>query len=221
MQPLAYLHLQLRLEGKEIVSGLFLREVEAVPGEEMPWMLMAQLANGSLVAYYDEGLARNLQEELIASFVDIEFPNIDPLREVLKNWKLPFDVGYYKTYIFPSIPVTDEDVLCLSRHDKKVKEFGFDGFAEQVYAVERDDKIVSACVSARENGTCGEAWVYTSPEYRQQGFAQRAVSAWARSLIRVGKVPFYSHKIENTASANLAGRLKLKPVFEEIAISRA
>lgn len=221
MQPLAYLQLQLRLEGKEIVHGSFLREVEAVPGEEMPWMLTAQLANESLVAYYDEGLARNLQDELTASFVDIEFPNIDPLRDVLKNWNLQFDVGHYKTYVFPTILVNDEDVLCLPKDDKKVKEFGFDGFAEQVYAVERDGRIASACVSARENGTCGEAWVYTTPEYRQQGFAQRVVKAWARSLMRAGKAPFYSHKIENTASANLAGRLKLEPVFEEIVISRA
>ena len=221
MQPLAYLQLQLRLEGKEIVHGSFLREVETVPGEEMPLMLMAQLASGSLAAYYDEALARDLQEALAASFIDIEFPNIDPLQDVLKKQNLQFNVGHYKTYVFPSIPVHDEDVLCLSRHDKKVKEFGFDGFAEQIYAVERDGKIVSACVSARENGTCGEAWVYTAPEYRQQGFAQRVVNAWARSLMRAGKAPFYSHKIENTASTNLAGRLKLKPAFEEIAISRA
>ncbi len=221
MQPLAHLQLQLRLEGKEIVYGSFLREVEAVPGEEMPLMLIAQLASGSLVAYYDEALERDLHETLAASFVRIEFPNIDPLRDILKKQNLQCGVGHYKTYVFPSIPVHDEDVLCLSRHDKKVKEFGFDGFAEQVYAVEQDDKIVSACVSARENGTCGEAWVYTAPEYRQQGFAQRVVNAWAGSVIRAGKVPFYSHKIENTASANLAGRLKLHPAFEEIAISRA
>jgi len=184
-------------------------------------MLMAQLASGSLVAYYDEALARDLQETLAASFVRIEFPNIDPLRDVLKKQNLQYGVGHYKTYVFPSILVNDEDVLCLSKHDKKVKEFGFDGFAEKVYAVERDDKIVSACVSARENGTSGEAWVYTAPEFRQQGFAQRVVNAWAGSVIRAGKVPFYSHKIENAVSANLSGRLKLKPVFEEIAISRA
>lgn len=221
MQPLAYLHLQLRLEGKEIVRGSFLREVEAVPGEEMPLMLIAQLTNASLVAYYDEALGRDLQETLAASFVDIEFPNIDPLRNVLKNWNLQFDVGHYKTYVFPSIPVHDEAVLCLSKHDKKVKEFGFDGFAEQVYVIEKEGKVLSACVSARENERGGEAWVYTTPEYRQQGFAQRVVKAWARSLMCAGKAPFYSHKIENKASANLAGRLKLEPVFEEIVISRA
>ena len=89
-------------------------------------------------------------------------------------------------------------------------------FAESVYAVERDDKIISACVSTRENDFCGEAWVYTDTSYRHQGYAQKVVGAWATSLISAGKVPFYSHKIQNVASANLAKCLGLKPVFEEI-----
>jgi predicted GNAT family acetyltransferase len=58
--------------------------------------------------------------------------------------------------------------------------------------------------------------VVPDEEYRHQGFAQRVVSAWAMRLISVGKVPFYSHKIQNIASTNLAKRLGLQPVFEEI-----
>jgi predicted GNAT family acetyltransferase len=62
--------------------------------------------------------------------------------------------------------------------------------------------------------------VYTNPEYRKQGFAQKVVNTWAGSLIDAGKVPFYSHKIENAASANLARKLGLRPVFEEISIAQ-
>jgi hypothetical protein len=221
MQPFIYLHLQLRLEGTEVIHGSFLREVEAVPGEEVPLMLLAQIAGGTLVAYYDEALERDLHETLASSLGTIEFPDIDPLLDILKKWNVQFGVGHYKTYVFPSQPVIDGDVLCLSKEDQRVKAFGFDGFAEQVYVIEKEGKAVSACVSARENEICGEAWVYTAPEYRQQRLAQRVVSAWAGSLMRAGKVPFYSHKIENAASASLAGRLKLQPVFEEIAIALA
>lgn len=219
MQPLTYLHLQLRLEGKEVIHGTFLREVEAVPGEEVPLMLLAQLADGTLVAYYDEALERDLQETLATTTT--KFPDIGSLLDILKTRNVQFNVGHYKTYVFPSQPVPDRDVLCLSKEDQRVKAFGFDGFAEQVYVMEKESKVLSACVSARENETCAEAWVYTAPDHRQQGFAQRTVSAWARGLIRAGKVPFYSYKIENAASARLAGKLKLQPVFEEIAISRA
>jgi predicted GNAT family acetyltransferase len=74
-------------------------------------------------------------------------------------------------------------------------------------------------MSVRENDQCGEAWVYTDPAYRQLGFARQAVCAWAQKMLSAGKVPFYSHKIGNLASANLAKRLELQPVFEEISIS--
>ena len=116
------------------------------------------------------------------------------------------------------LPATDKNVLCLSKHDLKVNAFRFDGFAENVYAMECDGNLVSACVSTHENEECGEAWVYTDAAYRHQGFAQKVVNAWARSLMEAGKVPFYSHRIENIASSNLAKKLGLQSVFEEIAI---
>jgi RimJ/RimL family protein N-acetyltransferase len=217
MQPLAYLHLQLRLEGKAVRDDCRMRQVEEVPGEEMPLMLLAQLANHELVAYYDEALPPALQKEL--SGVHIEFPKVEPLLNVLQPHHLPVEVGHYKTYVFPSQPAGDAGVLCLSKHDPRVKNFEFDGFANEVYGIVSDGKVVSACVSTRENENCGEAWVYTAPEYRKHGFAQRAVNAWAGSLLEAGKIPFYSHAIKNEASANLARKLGLLPVFEEITIT--
>jgi hypothetical protein len=219
MDPLDYLHLQMRLEGKEIFNEGLMRQVEVVPGEELPLMLIAELGHGSLVAYYQESISSDLQEELAQGVYHIEFPNIDALLKVLRKYRIGFEIGHYRTYIFPSIPSSDSEVRCLSKNDSRVKEFGFDGFAEQVYAMEREGKLVSACVSARENKRCGEAWVYTAPEFRHQGFAQKVVSAWAGSLMEAGKIPFYSHHLENNASANLAGKLRLQPVFEEISIS--
>jgi predicted GNAT family acetyltransferase len=96
---------------------------------------------------------------------------------------------------------------------------GFDSFTEDVFAIEQNGTLVSACVSTRENQECGEAWVYTIAEYRHRGCAQKVVKAWARSLMDAGKVPFYSHKMENEASASLARKLGLRPVFEEISIT--
>jgi RimJ/RimL family protein N-acetyltransferase len=218
MDPLTYLHLQLRLEGKELVNGHFLRQVEALPGEEMPLMLLAQLANKELITYYAEALSPDLQNELAENLFEIVFPNVDHFLNVLQSYQLEYEVGHYKTYVFPSQTSKDRDVICLSKHDPRVKAFGFDGFAQNVYAMERDGKLVSACVSTRENDRCGEAWVYTDVQYRNQGFAQKVVNAWAASLMDEGKVPFYSHKIENEASANLAGKLGLHPVYEEIVL---
>jgi GNAT acetyltransferase-like protein len=221
VEPIHYLHLQMRLEGRVVLDERFIREVEAVPGEEMPLMLIAGLANGSVVVYYDEALPGDLQAALAASMAGLEFPAIDLLLDVLKTHGVQAEVGHHKTYVFPLIPVKDKGVECFSKLDNRVRAFGFGGPTEQVYVMEREGKIVSACVSTRENEKCGEAWVFTAPEYRHQGFAQRVVNAWAVSLMNAGKVPFYSHKVENVASAHLAGRLGLQPVFEEISITRA
>ncbi|HEU0292544.1 MAG TPA: GNAT family N-acetyltransferase [Anaerolineales bacterium] len=222
MNPPDYLRLQLRLEGKEIIPGNLLRQVEVVPDEDMPLMVIVQLADQHLIHYFDEALPQraDLHEELARGVYAIRFPNVDRLSTLLQGRNIGFEIGHYKTYIFPEMYAAfkDETVKCYSRHAPEVKAFGFDGFAEQVYGIERDGKIVSACVSARENESCGEAWVYTSPEYRYQGFAQRVVGTWAARLLMAGKVPFYSHKIQNFESASLAKRLGLETIFEEIVI---
>ena len=220
MEPLAYLHLQMRLEGKALVRKHFIRQVEVVPAEEMLLLLVARLANEELVAYYDEAISPDFQTEAADILPEIEFPKVDSVLSVLQLHNIQFEAGHYKTYTFRWQPSKDVEVRCLSKRDPKIKAFGFDGFAENVYAMEQDNNIVSACVSIRENEQCGEAWVYTDPAYRNQGFAQKAVNAWAGSLMEAGKVPFYSHKIENTASANLARKLGLQTVFEEVAITQ-
>jgi RimJ/RimL family protein N-acetyltransferase len=220
MDPLACLHLQMRLEGKVLVNEFFMRQVEMVPDEEMPLMLIAQLANEEFVAYYDEAISIDLQKELAANLPGIEFPEIDRLFAILKSHHLHYEVGHYKTYLFPVQPSENMKIIRLSKHDPMVKMFGFDGFAENIYAIERDGAVVSACVSTRENEKCGEAWVYTDDKYRNQGMAQKVVRAWAGNLMDEGKVPFYSHKISNKISARLARKLGLQPVFEEIAISQ-
>jgi RimJ/RimL family protein N-acetyltransferase len=220
MNPLEYLHLQLRLEGKKVV-GDRLRQAEVVPDEDMPLMVIAQLSDQQVVAYYDEALAPDLSAELVKQVPILTFPTIEPLLALLKAHTISVDVGHYKTYLFTDQVrnFMDHDVRCLSKNDPAVQEFGFSDFAEQVYGIEREGKVVSACVSSRENGACGEAWVYTDEAYRTQGFAQRVVLAWVHDMVNAGKVPFYSHKIDNKASARLAKRLGLKPVFEEIAIA--
>lgn len=220
MDPLTYLRLQMRLEGKALVNEQFMRQVEVVSDEEMPLILLAQLANKELITYYAEAISPDLKNELAANLFEIRFPKVDPLLNVLQSYQLDYEVGHYKTYIFPWQTPKDINVICLSKHDPKIKTFGFDGFAENIYAIERNRSIVSACVSTRENKKCGEAWVYTDIQYRNQGFAQKVVNAWAASLMENGKVPFYSHKIENMASASLAKQLGLQPVFEEIAITQ-
>jgi hypothetical protein len=217
MNPLEYLRLQLRLEGKEIIDGNLLRQVEVLPDEDMPLMVIAQTINQNLVFYFDETLPTEIRQEMPKLVSGISFPSIDPLTSFLQRRHILFEFEHYKTYIFPEkySSFKDTTVTHYSKHDPQIQ--GFD--AERVHVIEQNGKIVSTCVSSRENESCSEAWVYTIPKYRNRGYAQKVVGGWAKSAISEGKVPFYSHKIQNIASANLAKRLGLEPVFEEIVIS--
>jgi hypothetical protein len=223
MNPLETLHLQLRLEGKEVVHGNLLRQVEVVPDEEMPLVVIASLSSQELVVYYDEALSPELRDGLGKQVRSADFPNTGPIIATLHQRYLKLEIGHFKTYTFPEPykGLIFDEVSQFHNADPKVQAFGFDGLAEQIHAVERDGRVVSACVSSRENEFCGEAWVYTDEGHRHQGLAQKVVGAWAGSLMSANKVPFYSHKIDNIASAKLAKRLGLEPVFEEIVIAQS
>ncbi len=119
MEALAYLHLQMRLEGKGLVNEGLMRQVELVPDEDLPLMLIAHLANQELIVYYDEAISADLEKDLSAHMSDIKFPKIDPLLDLLKSHNIQSEVGHYKTYVFPSQPAKDVDVLCLSKHDPR------------------------------------------------------------------------------------------------------
>jgi len=221
MNPVDYLNIQLRLEGKEVIHGNLLRQVEIVPDEEMPLAAVASLSTNELALYYNETLPSELCDELDRQIPDLIFPDLDPIINVLESHKFKLDIGHYKTYVFPEHykDAKADEVKLYPKNDPKIQAFDFGGFSEQVHAIERDGKIVSACVSAKENDRCGEAWVLTDENYRHQGLAQKVVSIWARDLMLAGKVPLYSHKITNIGSAKLARHLGLEPVFEEITIS--
>jgi hypothetical protein len=232
MHPLTYLHFQLQLEGMIVVDERLKRDPQVVPesdasapsaAQSMPLMMIARLATQEVVAYYHEAMEKGLQKKLAGCFARLEFPHIDPLLEILNSQGLQAEASHFVTYVFPphSANFTDRMVLRYPKQDPRIQAFGFNNFTEHVFGIEQEGRVVSACVSTRENELCGEAWVQTAPEYRKQGLAGKVVNAWAKSLMMMGKIPFYSHKVDNTASASMAKRLGLVPIFEEINISSA
>jgi predicted GNAT family acetyltransferase len=62
--------------------------------------------------------------------------------------------------------------------------------------------------------------VLTAPEQRGQGLALQVVSAWASSVLRDGKIPFYSHAVENIASYKVAVKLGLVHLFDETVLEQ-
>lgn len=112
-----------------------------------------------------------------------------------------------KTYIFPEdkyvpddndIVYTDEGSRC---------------------AIIINGEVVSACSSVREDANAAEAWVQTDAAHRRKGYGQRVVQAWAKRIRASGKVPFYSHTVDNLASQRLAESSGMQWVFDVVSYS--
>jgi len=86
----------------------------------------------------------------------------------------------------------------------------------RVFAIVQDGKVVSSCLSVRENAQAGECYIFTEPEYRCRGYGRRTVIAWAHHLQSLGKLPLYSHEESNWASGAVAKKLGLIPCFEVV-----
>ena len=79
---------------------------------------------------------------------------------------------------------------------------------QTLYAVVIGRKAVSVCASVRESAA-HEAGVETAPAFRGNGYAARAVSAWAAAVRQMNRVPLYSTSWTNTASLAVARKLNL------------
>jgi hypothetical protein len=221
MDPLEYLHIQMRLEGKGLSQDGLLTSL-GPDGEDIPLVILAKTEIGQQVTYFSNSLPSKLRIEILNRCRDSETPAIEAILCQLRTNGIPIKLGHYKTYIFPKTFVVEKpsEVACLPMTDSRVKIFGFGGFTNSVFAILSGGVVISACVSTRQNEECAESWVFTSPEYRRMGFAQKVIIAWAIENKESNIIPFYSHKIDNLPSAKLANKLGLIPIYEEISIER-
>jgi RimJ/RimL family protein N-acetyltransferase len=209
-----YLYNQMALEGIR-VSGTNLITRAHPDVEEFPLALLVDIRNEKKLLFFDDTLPQILLEKLTAWHP--ETFGITSIVEEFRISGIETKVNSFRTYAFPENLVDREveNMKCSHRDDPKVTEFGFGGLGEKVHVIEQNGKIISACVSSRENEAAAESWVFTAPEHRRQGLALQVVTAWAGSVLRNGKIPFYSHAFENIASSKVAEKLRLIHLFDE------
>ena len=70
-----------------------------------------------------------------------------------------------------------------------------------------DGDAVSICCCARQTSRAAEAGLETAKAFRGRGYAGAVVAAWARAVRELGRIPLYSHALENEASRNVARKL--------------
>ena len=73
--------------------------------------------------------------------------------------------------------------------------------------VEVDGQVASEARSAAENELAASVRADTLPAFRGRGLAGIVVAAWVQQMLGAGRTPFYTHAIDNPASAALARKL--------------
>ncbi len=221
MESQDYLQWQMKLEGNVTDADGLLRRA-AASDEPEALAILARLQNGKVVMYFNAGLPAALRAKLRECRSDFEFPHAERFADRIRSYGIPSRIGHYRSYVFPASyqQVETREVHRFEPKDPAVNIFGFGGVPGLVYAVLEGGAIASACASIRQNDQCAEAWVFTAPTYRRKGLAQAAVSAWAKGILEENLLPFYSHEADNLPSANLARKMQLTCVFEEICIDR-
>lgn len=221
-----FLEAQLGLEGLKVVNGNRIVKIQAIhfnieknKNAEPPKVIAINFENKISVFYSD--LISNM---LLADLERLEkydfIGNQEKVTKILKENNQFEELGHYIAYVFPkNIEVDfDKTQVFVGSEDETIKEFDTSFYQKypMVYATMKDGKIVACCVSSRENDLAGEAWIFTLPEHRKQGFGLKAVQLWASELQKNGKIPFYTHKRSNIASQKLAEKLNLIKVFKSI-----
>ena len=119
-------------------------------------------------------------------------------------------------YHFPQdVPSDDVDVVRVTPNNATVLSPHLDDWRGDVLpdvpmAVALEDgKAVSVCGSVRITPHAHEAGVDTNRDFRRRGYAACAVTAWARAVREMDRIPLYSTSWENVASRALAKKLGL------------
>ncbi len=220
MKPVDLLKLQMELEGIKVQDDTFITRLDP-DVTEFPLVLFASTSDKQKLIYFDCTLSPDLSNKLISS--DLNSFNVESAIETFATFGVNTKSDSFRTYTFPDniVIADDRKVKIFKQDDPKVIAYGFNGMANEIYAIEEDGRLISACVSARQNKKCAEAWVFTDPNHRRKGFARQVVMSWAAHSQHNGIIPFYSHEIRNTSSANLAGKLNLLHIFDETVIERS
>ncbi|MCB9136693.1 MAG: GNAT family N-acetyltransferase [Anaerolineales bacterium] len=220
MTPFEYLLVQLELEGVQRISNdLIACSPQNI--DDCPLVISVRTSDGESLVSFNETISEEIRRMLPTN--DLRAFNMASSVEIFQKQGIQAEASHFKTYAFPDplVFTNTETVKCLRRDNPKVVAFSFHGFTDKVYAIENEEMILSACVSARQNDKAGEAWVMTNPDHRKKGLARQVVLAWAEGMLQDGLIPFYSHNIKNTNSAMLAKSLNLLPLFEEVVIELA
>ena len=196
--------LQLELECKAIDHANQLQRIPCANPDDVPRYLI--VTDGTTyTSYVDAGLPPAVRAALVSLAAEQAFHDPQLVRPVLGG-----DAPQRFLTYTAAAPLSAALVPAVIRLPEP------NAIGRPVFGIVLGDRLVSACASVRENDRCAEAWVWTLPDSQRRGYARQVTAAWAHDLQRHGKVPLYSHVVDNQASAGVAKSLGLHHVFTAV-----
>jgi ribosomal protein S18 acetylase RimI-like enzyme len=214
MDGQALVDLQLELECKRVVAGNTIVPIPCANPDGIPRCLVSHVGDDYGV-YYRHDLPPAIRAELAGLSPERLFIDSELVKRLLASDAPCQSVWTGASYVFPATldPGLWPNAVRLDDGEHADLLARFEGGAtigeRLVYGVIADGEIAAACEASRENDRAAEAWVRTAPAYRRRGYARQVTAAWAAAMQRHGKVPFYSHALDNLASAGVARSLGL------------
>jgi ribosomal protein S18 acetylase RimI-like enzyme len=214
--------LQLELECKGVVAGQTLVRIPGAEPDDIPRVHVVRL-DDTYQAFVRHDVSASLRQALATLSPEEAFADHERVQAILASDALCTQLWRGHSYVFPpllptavssvAVRLDDRQHRDLLAHDEHWSSVG----GKTVYGVIVGNRIVSACGSARENSRSAEAWVITAPEFRRRGYARQVTASWAADVQAQGKVPFYSHVVDNMASRAVALSLGLRPFLAAVA----
>jgi RimJ/RimL family protein N-acetyltransferase len=125
-------------------------------------------------------------------------------------------------YRFPQTPEFSAEAIEITEATRSVLQGHTEWFFDEynlwgrAFAIVRNGIAVSTCFSSRQDDRSAEAGLWTDPDFRGQGFAWSVTQSWAAAVYESGRIPFYSTSWDNVASQNVARKLGLISIGEDI-----
>ena len=200
LSPLALLHRQLELERKGVDAAGRLYRLPGDNPDDIGRVLAAHLANGDYVAYFRDDLSDTTVAELRMLEPEQVHRDADQVMRILNGASAPESPVFRgRTFFFATITALEyRDV----------------GQRDGRFVVLVDGAIAAEAWSSLSIEHAAELAVETRPEFRRRGYARQVCAAWASQQLAAGRVAFYSHSVDNTASAALARSLGVKHVMD-------
>ncbi len=191
MKSIDLIHHQISLEYQLDLNGMLV----PFPGSTEQALYIVYRYSQGYVPYFNHRLPANVRKDLLSLRPKGAFDQPGEVIKIINAYYCPCNGGdeVFQSGYIARLPELDE--LPVFIWDR-------DGWVVKVHG-----QVVSKTISVRQNTECAEAYVETHPDFRNRGYGRQTVTAWARDILNSGRVPFYSYRLSNAASAALAARL--------------